>query len=656
MKYSPKYKLKAAKLEISEKSDENLALKQQIAALTEQNMNLKKKLQLSSSSLSLINEELQLKATLSSEELQNLAQNNQILQAFLLDLQRKVFALSQELHKQKTATDALIQENSKLFYENSAIFKEKAGLAEKLAKKKRRCESLEQENRENRKEIEDLRRENADFQENARSLLQENRELQDKLYKIQDNFQRKDEVFLKDQQKLEKCFAELQKNYDKLFAEFSKLERLRDEFVQENSQKTAEIQHFSEKIAEISQEKQQIVQENSRFMQENAEIKQDLKALVLAMSSENEDLLSLTVFKSFSQEIAVLKAFACEFLRKKRANLKKEKKFVKEQSSLLKDLRDLQDKLSESPVKPALSLRKASELPEKLEKSAVVSSNSAEIRANLPAFSKKHENSCEMLMVIGALLQIIEVIDAKFQWRTRFKEITRFSLDYFLRIHAVIKQNSQDLFVNSQKKTQKHVVFRRKAVKKLRKCAYVVVFAEILLQFRAKKRRFQENPGFFQANFSFLAENHVLRLAQDHFLLNNLLLNEISAVFSRKFASFQHLLNEILAIDCYFANFKRNPAPLRVDCSVIDVDNSNFLRIVREIEGFSGFSGKSKGNLSEKAHKELETRIKSLNSEKKSLQRKLDVRSKKLEDAERKSKERKFTLTSSKKEASVSNF
>lgn len=677
MKYSPKYKLKAAKHELSERNDENFSLKQQIATLTEQNMSLKRKLQLSSSNLSLISEELQLKSTLSNEELQNLSQNNQVLHSFLVDLQRKMFALSQECHRQRQEKDALIQENSRLFYENSANLNEKSRFQEKFLKKKQEIAGFSKENQENLKEIERLRQENAEIKEKVRVLSEENRNYEDKMYSLQANFQRKDEDFHKDQRTLEKSFTNLQRNYEKLFEEFSAIERLREGFVKENSQKTEEIQRLGAEISRISSENREILQENSRISQENALFRQDLKALVLAMSSDNENLLSFVDLKSNSQEIALFKGLACEFLRGKRDNLKKEKKFMKNQSSLLQDLRNLQEKLAESPVKSAVSqrndrffsssrekpgdfLENRTEIPEKLKISNNFAGKSQEIHANSLSFASFPAKTHEMIMIIGSLLQILDVINVKFQWKTRFKEITRFSMDYFLRIHGLIKQTSEEL-ANSQHKTprkgQKHVLFKQKALKKLRKTAFVVVFAQILLRIIEKKRFFQGDPGFFQPKFGNFPENHVIHLAKNHFLLNNPLLNEISSVFSQNFASFQQLLNEILAIDCPFGQIKGNHALLHIDSSVIDVDNCNFLRIVREIEGFGG---KTKGILSEKTHKELESRIKSLNSEKKTLQRKLDERSKKLEDAEKKcknkEKERKLTLTSSKKDVNVSNF
>ncbi len=79
MKYSPKYKVKALKSSLSQKTDDILSLKEQIIHLTDQNLHLKRKLQLSSSNISLISEEFQMKTSLTNEEFQSISQNNSLL-------------------------------------------------------------------------------------------------------------------------------------------------------------------------------------------------------------------------------------------------------------------------------------------------------------------------------------------------------------------------------------------------------------------------------------------------------------------------------------------------------------------------------------------------------------------------------------------------
>lgn len=262
--------------------------------------------------------------------------------------------------------------------------------------------------------------------------------------------------------------------------------------------------------------------------------------------------------------------------------------------------------------------------------------------------------SNDMIMIIGSLLQILAVINTKFQRKYHYKDITSFSLDYFIRIHGIIKQTSEELFAHSQLKTprksEKHVVFRQRTLRKLRKIGYVVIFAQILLKNLRKKKGFEEDPAFFQAKFMGFPQGHVLHLAKNHFLLNNFFLNEVSLAFNKSHSNFQDLLNELLAIDCPFSLMQRRHSRLQVDTSVIDIDNCNFLRIIRELQGNIG---KGKVLVNDKMHKEMENRIKSLNSEKKALKQKLENRSKKLDDAEKKvkAKERKVTMSGSKNES-----
>jgi len=668
MKYSPKYKIKSLKSDVYSKTDEILSLKEQIVHLTDQNYILRRKLQLSQSNTSLISEEFQLKSQLTNEEFSSLTQNNAMLTSYLQNLQEKLHFLSQSYFQEKTQKEAYGQELAKISAFSDNLMKEKLFFEGKLAKKTekfkdllRGCEDFKRSNELLLKECEELRR-------NNESLSKENKDFEDRLYRIQEKNSKDENTREKDQKILEKSLSDLQKRYEKLYEEFSALDRLRDSFLKQKDYDSNELQNLSNelkvKAAELKENKENL----KVLQQELIMIKQDMRNLVMVLSSGNDKYPFLLDLKSESQELLLLKGLILDFLKDKGDSMKKEKKLMKNQSTLLDDYRNLQDKLSDlkqsGPIyqspqhkpkdfsissrvlkekeqkivneenkKISISPYKASFLSEV--KSNYLPNPNNNFNSNLMNNNNKNFNKYnDLVMVIGALLQIIGLVNVKFQWKNRLQGVSRFSLDYFARIHECIHNASEDFSLNQLKtprKGVKNATFKRKIVKKLRKAIISVLFVEILFGFLRKKRFYQGDPGFFQAKFAHLSEDHVLNIAKNHFLLNNMFLNEIHSVFQQNFDNFNSLLNELILIDSPYSLMKKTTHHLEIDCSIIDIDYCNLNRFLREK---AGEKEKMKYN------KEIESRIKSLNSEKKDLKKKLDGRSRKLEEAEKKCREK----------------
>ena len=678
MKYSPKYKVKSLKSDLSNKSDEILSLKDQIVKLTDQNHQLRRKLQFSSSNVSLINEEYQMKSTLTNEELVNLTQNNQILKVYMQDLQQKYYLLSQAYQREKSEKDALNIDLSRSLQSSHDFQKEKAYFESKLVKKAEKIAFLLKENTETMKAFDQCNKENTELKQKLASLVHESSEYQDKLYKLQEGFQRKEEQFQKDHRVQERSLSDLQRNYEKLYQEFSSLDRLRDGFNEKAQKDSSELKELTEELHKKTNEVLDI-KDSYKIMQSDLMlIKQDIRNLVMALTSHNENFPFLIDLKSESQDLNLLKALILDNLKEKADIMKQGKKMMKNQSCLLEDMRQLQGKIIDlsSPLKgsPMRSphgsmevllpgnnrLMKDKELEiaslteelkkRDLEKSELLSkipqqqtstpykgSFLSEIKGGGVNKSNKYN---DMIMIIGALVQIISLINYKFQWRNRLKRISNFSIEYFLQIHRSIKSANEQLLTISQIKTPrkgfKQSEFRKKIIRKFKKCAISVIFVEILNSFLEKKKFYEGDPSFFQAKFKELPENHVLHIAKNHFLLNNNFLNEINLVVNQNFDNFQGLLGELININSPHLMAKTKPKPLEVDTSILDIDYVNLQRLIIENNGDKTYMSNRKSPLKEKFNKEIEGRIRTLNSEKKEIKRKLDGRSKKLEDVEKK--------------------
>ncbi len=498
-------------------------------------------------------------------------------------------------------------------------------------------------------------------------MVEENNEFHDKLYKIQEIYQRKDENFQKDQKNLERKLVDLQKNYEKLFQEYSSLDRNREDFSQKSQQNSCEISRLSSEIEKKTQENYEIQGELQDFRKENAYFRHDIKNFVMVLTAKNENYAFLFDLKSENPDLNLLKALILDLLQEKSSQMKKEKKLMKNHSNLYEEMRLLQEKILDfSPQKPVFSQKKSGfssqkklenqiikeksleianltkELKQKeLEKcdhlSMRISPNKAsflsEIKGKAPNFNRNND----MIMIIGSLLQILSIINTKFQWKNRCKKITSFSLDYFLRIHQSIRSASEKILGFSQLKTPKRANFARKNLRKFRKIAFVVIFAEILKKSMKKRKFYEEDPSFFQAKFlGFFPEDNVLKIAKNHFLLNNVFLNEITQILQNSSENLQGILSELLLIKSPNSLMKSSIKDLEFDSSIIDIDYCNLQRLFIEKDAEKqGFSCR-KSSLKEKFVKNIENRVKTLNSEKKDLKKKLDGRSKKLEDAERK--------------------
>lgn len=683
MKYSPKHKIKSLKTDLFSKSDEILSLKEQIVHLTDQNHVLRRKLQLSQSNTSLLSEEFQLKSQLTNEEFSAVSQNVAVLQTTIRGLQEKLGFISHACYQEKTQKEAFGQELARLGAYAAGLEKEKGLIDGKLAKKTEKIKVVLREGEGLRQANEELYRECEELKKKNEGLMKENREYEDKLYRVQECKNKEETIREKDQKTVERNLMELQRKYEKLFEEFSGLDRLRDGFIKQRETDSNEINVLSNELKENTEFLKETKENLKLAQQELNTIKQDMRNLVMVLSSGNDKYPFLLDLKSESQELLLLKGLILDFLKDKGDSIKKEKKLMKHQSSLMDDYRSLQDKLTDlkqsmpvyqspqhKPKEISVSSRFTREYKQEIKENTAennrkvsispynrgsflsdVRSNYVSSPNNIPlnnAFpnnivynnnnldnNKSNIKYNDLVMVIGALLQIISLINVKFQWRSRLKSISRFSIDYFARIHESIHNASEDFSLNNMKTPRKGVknqAFRRKIIKKLRKAIISVFFTEILLGFSRKKRFFQGDPGFFQAKFTHLPDDHVLNIAKNHFLLNNLFLNEIHGVFGQNYDNFNNLLNELILIDSPSSLLRTPVRHLDVDCSIIDIDYCNLNRIVREKAG----GIKEKGKYS----KDIENRIKSLNSEKKELKKKLEVRSKKLEDVERKCREK----------------